>query len=118
MLRLKFNPTAGAPWYRITGNRLHTEAVIQLIVHHLHLALCQVCDNKPSSINPPLASAREKEVLDWLKQGKCSWQISVILGISKRTVNFHVCNIMDKLDAANRPQALAVATRLGPIELG
>lgn len=95
-----------------------TEAVIQLIVHHLHLALCQVFADKPSNMNQPILSAREKEVLNWLKWGKSSWEISVILGISERTVNFHVYNIMDKLDAANRPQAVAVATRLGLIELG
>jgi DNA-binding CsgD family transcriptional regulator len=95
-----------------------TEAIIQLLVHHLHLALCHIFDNTPSNMNPPLLSSREKEVLNWLKQGKSSWEISVILGISERTVNFHVYNIMEKLDATNRPQAVAVATRLGLIELG
>jgi butyryl-CoA dehydrogenase len=62
-------------------------------------------------------SPREKEVLDWLKQGKSSWDISVILGISERTVYFHVSNLMKKLGASNRPQAVAIATRLGLVDI-
>ncbi len=61
-------------------------------------------------------SKREKQVLGWLKLGKSSWDISVILGISERTVYFHVSNIMKKLGASNRPQAVAIATRLGLID--
>jgi LuxR family quorum-sensing system transcriptional regulator SolR len=44
--------------------------------------------------------------------------MSVILGISESTVNFHVYNIMQKLGATNRPQTVAVAARLGLIDLG
>lgn len=65
--------------------------------------------------NNVVLSVREKEVLDWLKHGKSSWDISTILGISERTVNFHVYNVMRKLEAVNRPQAVAVAARLGLI---
>jgi DNA-binding CsgD family transcriptional regulator len=63
-------------------------------------------------------SAREKEVLNWLKHGKSSWDISVILDISESTANYHVYNIMRKLAAVNRPQAVAVAVRLGLIDIG
>ncbi len=57
---------------------------------------------------PPL-SMREREVLKWLKSGKSSWDISVILGISERTVNFHINNVMKKLEAVTRTQAVATA---------
>jgi DNA-binding CsgD family transcriptional regulator len=50
-------------------------------------------------------SPREREVLKWLRVGKTSWDISVILRISERTVNYHVGNIMKKLDVTNRLQA-------------
>lgn len=58
-------------------------------------------------------SFREKEVLNWLKKGKSSGDISIILNISERTVNFHVKNIMQKLDAVTRTQAVATAIELG-----
>jgi two-component system nitrogen regulation response regulator NtrX len=54
-------------------------------------------------------SLREKEVLNWLKKGKSSWDIATILHISERTVNYHVTNIMQKLNAVTRTQAVAVA---------
>jgi len=54
-------------------------------------------------------SPREREVLKWLKCGKTSWAISVILRISERTVNYHVNNIMRKLNVINRIQAVSEA---------
>jgi DNA-binding CsgD family transcriptional regulator len=33
-------------------------------------------------------------------------------------VNYHVYRVMEKLEAINRPQAVAVALRLGLIEIG
>lgn len=65
---------------------------------------------------PLLITKREKEILRWLKEGKSSWDISRILGISERTVNFHVYNIMDKLGAVNRPQIVAIAFQIGLFE--
>jgi len=55
---------------------------------------------------------REKEVLKWLGHGKTSWDIAAILRISERTVNFHVGNIMKKLDVTSRAQAVAEAANL------
>jgi PAS domain S-box-containing protein len=56
-------------------------------------------------------SLREKEILGWIMQGKSTWDISTILKISERTVKFHVDNIMKKLSAVNRTQAVAIALR-------
>ncbi len=93
-----------------------TEAILEFITPHLHLALSHLYSNKQLEWNRGTISQREKEVLNWLKQGKSSWDVSVILGISERTVNYHVYNIMQKLGATNRPQAVAVASRLGLID--
>ena len=43
-------------------------------------------------------SPREREVLQLIAEGKTSYKMSEILGISKRTVDIHRKNIMDKLD--------------------
>jgi DNA-binding CsgD family transcriptional regulator len=56
-----------------------------------------------------LLTAMELEVLKWIRQGKNTWDMSVILGISERTVKFHVGNILRKLDATTRAQAVAIA---------
>lgn len=91
------------------------EAILKYVVPHLHMALSHVSGTSRSEAGTAVLSSREKEVLDWLKQGKSSWDISVILDISERTVNFHVYNIMQKLGATNRPQIVAIAARLGLI---
>lgn len=62
-------------------------------------------------------SPREIEVLHWLKSGKTSRDMAVILNISERTVNFHVNNIMQKLNVINRPQAVSEALRFGLQEM-
>lgn len=95
-----------------------TVAILELLTPHLHLALSTIFNNKQAPMESVTLSAREKEVLDWLKQGKSSWEMSVILGISERTANFHVFNIMRKLGATNRAQAVAVAARQGLIDIG
>jgi DNA-binding CsgD family transcriptional regulator len=94
-----------------------TEAILKFVVPHLHLAFSRISGNNRPEAGTTVLSSREMEVLEWLKQGKSSWDISVILGISERTVNFHVYNIMRKLGATNRPQAVAVAARLGLIRI-
>jgi DNA-binding CsgD family transcriptional regulator len=53
---------------------------------------------------------REQECATWIVNGKTSWEIAQILGISENTVNFHVKNIMRKLNCNTR--ALIVARLL------
>jgi len=54
---------------------------------------------------------RETEVLGWVANGKSAWEIGEILGITKRTVDHHVENAVEKLGAANRTHAVAIAIR-------
>ena len=56
---------------------------------------------------------REIEVLQALKSGRTSREIAGTLGISERTVKFHTTNIMRKLQAANRTEAVALALEQG-----
>jgi len=56
---------------------------------------------------------KEIEILTWVQQGKTSWEISKILKITERTVKFHVGNILRKLGANSRSQAVAIAMREG-----
>ena len=58
---------------------------------------------------------REIEVLTLVVQGKSSKEVADELFVSKRTVDFHLANIYDKLHVTNRVQAFRRATRLGLI---
>jgi len=60
-----------------------------------------------------LLSPREMEVLQLLRAGSSTRQIARTLGITSRTVGFHVAMILEKLGAADRVGAIAKAFDLG-----
>lgn len=91
----------------------HLAAVLEFAAPHLELADSRAIERDHASTSIVALSDREREVLEWLQEGKSSWEMSVILGISERTANFHVSNITRKLGAVNRLQALAIAVRRG-----
>jgi pimeloyl-ACP methyl ester carboxylesterase/DNA-binding CsgD family transcriptional regulator len=70
--------------------------------------------NSSGSAPSPLSS-REREVIALIAAGKTDAQIAEALCISVRTASRHVHNILTKLDAANRTEAVALAARLGAV---
>jgi DNA-binding response OmpR family regulator len=64
-----------------------------------------------SAVWPKQIGLREREVetLTWAARGKTFWEIGEILGLSKRTVEFHLENARRKLGVATRTQALIKA---------
>jgi DNA-binding NarL/FixJ family response regulator len=57
-----------------------------------------------------LLNDREVEVLTWVARGKTSAEIAQIVGLTKRTVDFHTDNARNKLGAATRTEAAIKAT--------
>ena len=51
-------------------------------------------------------TAREAEILDWVRLGKTNDEIGLILEINVFTVKNHLQNIFKKLDVSNRMQAV------------
>ncbi len=62
-------------------------------------------------------SAREIDVLTLVALGRSDAQIGKELSITTHTVSNHVGNILEKLGAANRTEAAAIALRRGIIPL-
>jgi len=62
-------------------------------------------------------TARERDVLALLAEGRSNKEIARVLGISVHTAKFHVGQLLDKLDATGRTDAVAHAARRGIIEL-
>jgi DNA-binding NarL/FixJ family response regulator len=65
----------------------------------------------------PVLTSREQSVLEHLARGLANKQIAAALGISERTVKFHVSSLFAKLGAANRTDAVARAAQAGLITL-
>lgn len=61
----------------------------------------------------PALSPREREVLEWTACGKTAEEISCILTLSVSAVNFHVRNLLFKLQCCNKTAAVARAALLG-----
>lgn len=51
---------------------------------------------------------QEFQVAGWLIEGKTNWEIAHILEVTESTVKFHVANILKKLEAPNRQNAVSV----------
>lgn len=71
-------------------------------------------DRRPDE-EPIKLTKREIEVLTLVIEGKSSKEVADMLYVSKRTVDFHLANIYDKLQVTNRVQAFRRAARLGLI---
>ncbi len=52
---------------------------------------------------------REVEILTWVARGKTSAEIAQIIGLTKRTIDFHIDNARTKLGAATRTEAVIKA---------
>lgn len=78
-----------------------------------HIGMSQQLADKLLPEMEASLSDREVEVLRWTAEGKTSAEISYILNISGRTVNFHISNAMIKLNAVNKTSAVIRAARIG-----
>lgn len=82
-------------------------------LHNALLAAHRTVNGNGKSAAPSLSS-RQREVLKWLIEGKSNWEIGHILGISERTVKFHIQILMQKFAAGNRSQLVANACQQMP----
>lgn len=87
---------------------------IQIFAGYLHEAVRRVFGLIEDPEAPQLTS-REQECLRWVADGKTSWEIAHMLNVSERTVNFHLNNVMMKLDVCSRQHAVGKAAFQGLI---
>jgi DNA-binding NarL/FixJ family response regulator len=62
-------------------------------------------------------TARELDVLRLIRDGNRNKQIADQLAISENTVNFHIKNLVDKLQANDRTHAVTIALRRGLLQI-
>jgi len=75
--------------------------------------LLQECDSEKEVL-----TAREVEILELVGNGSTTGEIAKTLYISENTVKYHVRNILQKLHASNRAEAISRAVQKGLIEAG
>ena len=94
--------------HELTAREITQAAIpyMQLMAVYLHESLHRILALSTNNIKPML-TAREQECLRLAADGKTYWEISQLINLSERTVNFHLNNLMTKLDVTNRQHAIA-----------
>lgn len=90
-------------------------AQVQLLSAHVHETVRRVTGLSRQDPEVGL-TPREADCLRWAADGKTSWEIGQILKIPERTVNFHLNNAVQKLDARNRQHAVAKVALQGLVQ--
>lgn len=78
-------------------------------------AVLKAAAHRSTPENAALLSERELEVLNCLTEGQTTFHIAAQLFISENTVKTHIRHILEKLEAANRTEAVSKAMQLGLI---
>ncbi len=89
---------------------------LRLMAVHLQTSYFRLAQAvTPTEFHLPTLTQRERDCLSYCAIGKTSWEIGQILGISEKTVDFHIGNAAVKLDANSRIFAVVKALRHGLI---
>ena len=90
-------------------------AMLELVVPHIPGALVRALSDENgqgTSLSAIKISAREREILQFISDGKTNPEIAQILYLSPLTIKNHVRNIFKKLGVTSRSQAVALAINL------
>jgi DNA-binding NarL/FixJ family response regulator len=109
---------AGASGYILKS--MHMDELLS-VIRSVHAGRRQI----PAEVAARLAehmgdddlTARELDVLRLIRDGYRNKQIADQLSISENTVNFHIKNLVDKLQANDRTHAVTIALRRGLLEI-
>lgn len=93
--------------------------LLHRLVPHLHLALVNSVANAAEewegmALSSPVVnlSARQLEILGWIRLGKTNTEISMITGLGEANIKYHIKVIFAKLDVVNRAAAVSRAISL------
>lgn len=87
-------------------------AELYAMANQFHLCRDNLLNPEPLMLPDIHLSPREKEMLCWCSQGKSNSVIATILGISEKTVEFHLRSAFRKLDVTSRTTAVLKAVNL------
>lgn len=89
--------------------------LVEYFGYHIHLALLRTAPSTAHLTDQCVKqlTLRELTILNWVKNGKTNWEIAQIMGVTERTIRFHVESIFSKLNVTSRSQAVATAIEHG-----
>jgi DNA-binding CsgD family transcriptional regulator len=99
-------------FHRLPGRlgEFHIQALGRL-VPIMHDVLCRLIEadnvDGPFAVRLAGLSNREREILEWIGNGKTNREIADILGLQEITVKHHVMSVFDKLGVSKRTQLVS-----------
>lgn len=84
-------------------------SVFACVYQGLHKPVTATMTMKLEDGSQPYLSRREVQCLQWLAAGKTFFEAAMILGVSERTLRFHVSNAKQKLGVSTTMQAVVAA---------
>lgn len=93
----------------------HVMPYAQYFIAHMHEAARKIFEQQTLPLKRVRLTDQERQCLVWSAEGKTTWETSVILRLSERTVRFHLHNASKKLNTVSRQHAVARAVSLGLI---
>ena len=105
---------AGARGYLLKGAALaEIEHAIRTVARGEQYLDSRIASRVAALSTAPRLSPREREVLRLVAAGRSNKEIASDLGVTERTVKFHVTAIFNKLGAENRASAVTIAHQRG-----
>lgn len=98
-------PALMAPLTIVRGSK---QLIIRFVEHPYSSRYLMLVEER--EVDSRELSTREREVLEWIGEGKSNGEIAIILGISLHTVKRHVERIFAKLGVENRHAAARYAS--------
>lgn len=86
-------------------------AEIEALAHMMHLKLIQL----PFTARRRPLTARQREALEWVADGKTSQDVAVLMGVSAAMVEKHLRLARESLDVGTTAQAVAKAAMMKQI---
>lgn len=93
------------------GNLLSTAGIFSQYLFDAYIRIDKIENPKVNQL-----TSRELECVFWACEGKTAWEMAHIVGVSERTVNFHLTSVIKKLGASNRQHAVAKAVMYGLVK--
>jgi DNA-binding NarL/FixJ family response regulator len=109
---------AGAKGYLVKGTAASQQIreSVRKVAAGESLLPAAIASKLAESIARPELTRRERQVLEYIANGRSNKEIGQMLYISEHTVKTHVKSILMKLDAIGRTEAIAVGIKRGLIK--
>lgn len=104
-----------APTHRAYDEQIaHAAAIIGVIAMARAGAIGLICGPATTEGQERLRTltGHQMEVLKWIANGKSTFEIALIMGKSKRVTEYHVSEILRKLEVRTRAQAVAIYAQM------